>query len=48
MNTIVLYDDSVDIPDGIGDLAGFRRWVHSDDFPRRDTSVSSMAECGST
>ena len=33
MNTIVLYDDSVDIPDGISDLAGFRRWVHSDDFP---------------
>jgi Uma2 family endonuclease len=33
MNTIVLYDDSVDIPDGISDLSGFRRWVHSDDFP---------------
>jgi hypothetical protein len=33
MNTIVLYGDSVDIPDGISDLAGFRRWVHSDDFP---------------
>ena len=33
MNTIVLYDESVDIPDGISDLAGFRRWVHSDDFP---------------
>jgi Uma2 family endonuclease len=33
MKTIVLYDDSVDIPDGISDLAGFRRWVHSDDFP---------------
>ena len=33
MNTIVLYDDSVDIPDGISDLAGFRRWAHSDDFP---------------
>jgi Uma2 family endonuclease len=33
MNTIVLYDDSVDIPDGISDLARFRRWVHSDDFP---------------
>jgi len=33
MNTIVLYDDSVDIPNGIGDLAGFRRWAHSDDFP---------------
>jgi len=33
MNTIVLYDESVDIPDGISDLAGFRRWVHSDNFP---------------
>jgi hypothetical protein len=33
MNTIVLCDDSVDIPDGIGDLAGFRIWVHSGDFP---------------
>jgi Uma2 family endonuclease len=33
MNTIVLYDDSVDIPNGISDLVGFRRWVHSDDFP---------------
>jgi Uma2 family endonuclease len=33
MNTIVLYDDSVDIPDGISDLARFRRWVHSDEFP---------------
>jgi Uma2 family endonuclease len=33
MNTIVLYDESVDIPDGIGDLAAFRRWAHSDDFP---------------
>jgi hypothetical protein len=31
MNTIVLYDDSVDIPDGISDLAGFRRWAHSED-----------------
>ena len=33
MNTIVLYDDSVDIPSGISDLAAFRRWVHSDEFP---------------
>jgi hypothetical protein len=33
MNTIVLYDDPVNIPGGIDDLAGFRRWVHSDDFP---------------
>lgn len=33
MNTIVLYDESVVIPDGISDLAAFRQWVHSDDFP---------------
>ena len=33
MNTIVLDDDSVDNPDFISDLPGFRRWVHSDDFP---------------
>jgi Uma2 family endonuclease len=33
MNTIVLYDDSVVIPDGISDLDAFRRWVHSEDFP---------------
>ena len=33
MNTIVLYDDSVVIPDGISDLEAFRRWVHSEDFP---------------
>jgi hypothetical protein len=33
MNTIVLYDDSVDIPDGISDLAAFRRWARSDNFP---------------
>ena len=33
MNTIVLYEDSVDIPSGINDLATFRRWAHSDDFP---------------
>jgi Uma2 family endonuclease len=33
MNTVVLYDESVDIPDGISDLAAFRRWAHSDDFP---------------
>jgi hypothetical protein len=36
VNTIVLYDDSVDIPAGIRDLAGFRRWVHSDDFPEQN------------
>ena len=33
MNTIVLYDDSVVIPDGISDLDVFRRWAHSEDFP---------------
>jgi Uma2 family endonuclease len=33
MNTIVLYDDSVEIPGGISDLAAFHRWVRSDDFP---------------
>jgi Uma2 family endonuclease len=32
MNAIVLYDESVDIPDGIADLTNFRRWSHSDDF----------------
>ena len=32
MNTIVPYDDSVDIQGGISDLARFRRQVHSDDF----------------
>ena len=33
MNTIVLYEDSVDIPDGVSDLDAFRHWAHSDDFP---------------
>ena len=33
MNTIVLYEDSVVIPDGISDLEAFRRWAHSEDFP---------------
>ena len=33
MNTIVLYDESVDIPSGIDDLTAFRRWAHSDGFP---------------
>jgi Uma2 family endonuclease len=33
MNTIVLYESAVHIPDGIRDLTGFRRWIHSDDFP---------------
>ena len=34
MNTIVLYDETVDIPDGINDLAAFRRWAHSDIYWR--------------
>ena len=29
-------EDSVNIPNGISDLAGFRRWVHSDDFPEQE------------
>src|SRR5205823_233656 len=29
----VLYDESVYIPPDIRDLASFRRWVHSDEFP---------------
>ena len=33
MNTIVLYEDSVVIPDGISDLEAFRRSAHSEDFP---------------
>jgi Uma2 family endonuclease len=33
MSTIVLYQDTVHIPDGIIDLASFRRWFHSEDFP---------------
>jgi hypothetical protein len=33
MNTIVLDDDSVVVPDGICNLDAFRRWAHSDDFP---------------
>ncbi len=33
MNTIVLYEDSVVIPDGISDLEAFRHWAHSEDFP---------------
>jgi hypothetical protein len=32
-NTIVLYQDSVDIPNRIGDLVAFSRWVHSDESP---------------
>jgi Uma2 family endonuclease len=34
MNTIVLYDEAVHIPDGINSLAAFRAWAHSDDFPQ--------------
>ncbi|HWY86915.1 MAG TPA: hypothetical protein VNX28_09335 [Gemmataceae bacterium] len=33
MSTIVLYEDTVHIPDGITDLASFRRCFHSEDFP---------------
>ena len=33
MSTIVLYDESVIIPDGITDVEAFRRWVHSEEFP---------------
>ncbi|HVA50888.1 MAG TPA: Uma2 family endonuclease [Pirellulales bacterium] len=30
---IVVYDDAVHIPDGIGNLADFRHWMRSDEFP---------------
>jgi Uma2 family endonuclease len=33
MSTIVLYEDAVHIPDGIINLAAFRRWFHSEEFP---------------
>jgi hypothetical protein len=33
MSTIVLYDESVIIPDGITDVDAFRRWAHSEEFP---------------
>ena len=33
MSTIVLYEDAVHIPDGIKNLAAFRRWFHSKEFP---------------
>lgn len=33
MSTIVLYDDTVHVPDGIGTLAAFRRWLRYDAFP---------------
>ena len=38
MNTTPL-NDSVDIPDGISDLAGFRRWVRLTTSPREEASV---------
>jgi Uma2 family endonuclease len=34
MATIV-FEESLEIPDGIGTLAGFRRWTRSEDFPDR-------------
>ncbi len=33
MATIVLYDESVQIPVSVTDLASFRRWALSDEFP---------------
>ncbi len=33
MNTIVLYENTVYIPDGIGELKAFRQWFHSPEFP---------------
>jgi hypothetical protein len=33
MNTIVLYDASVVIPDATNTLEAFRQWAHSADFP---------------
>ena len=30
---IIVFEDSLAIPDGIDDLAGFRRWLRSDSFP---------------
>ena len=33
MNTIVLYNEAVHIPDRIKSLAAFRRWFHSEEFP---------------
>ena len=33
MSTIVLYESTVHIPDGIRSLGAFRRWFHSKEFP---------------
>jgi Uma2 family endonuclease len=33
MSTVVLYRESVSIPLWVKDLASFRRWAHSDEFP---------------
>ncbi len=33
MNTVILYPDSLVIPDSVTDLASFRRWYHSGEFP---------------
>ena len=36
MQTVIFADESVlQIPDGISDLAAFRRWAHSDEFPEK-------------
>jgi len=35
MNTIVLDDQAVHIPAWVTDLAAFRRWVRSDEFPEK-------------
>ena len=33
MTTVICYEESVQILDGINDLATFQRWFHSDSFP---------------
>ena len=33
--TYVSFEEQVRIPAGALDLPGFRRWVHSDEFPER-------------
>src|SRR5262245_81143 len=35
MATIVVESDSVSIPQGVDDLAAFRQWFHSDEFPEK-------------
>ena len=36
MQTVIFADESVlEIPDGINELAAFRRWAHSDEFPEK-------------